>query len=725
MTDLGRRRFLAGTGCAAGLFAGCRPRQDPYAPQKPPVPLGKGVRLGAESFVVSTCGMCDAGCSVRVRVVDGRAVRIEGNPESPASGSGLCARGLAGLQMLYHPDRVRGPMRRRGGRGENQWQPVTWDAAVAELADRLGKLRAAGSPQGLVLIDGQSRGNTHALWGRFMAAFGSPNHIGHGATGRAALVEPLGAMTGMAGMPGYDFEHAACVLLVGTGPLEASSQAIRLSRALARDARPRLFCVSPRLPRAAALVDEWFQVRPGQAAALLLGLVHVLLREQLADESLLNQARGFEAMSDLVMTEYSPGEVADATGVAAERIEALARELVAVRPSVVVVDEETKDRRAVAAALILNAALSSIDAPGGLWLEREEPAGWPAPELDPVAQAGAQVVAIDGRGPGQRGFDTSRILAVPDAILSGKPYPAHALLLHYSNPVFSKPDGQRWAETVAKVPFVVSFSPIADESVRFADLVLPDPTYLERWDLLPTGQGVWSLRQPVVAPLGDSLQTGEVLLRLARALGGTVDKSLPWKTYRDAVLARLEALAPDRSEELLDDLADKGTCLLAERSERSGGNGAWSGMLHLSPALLRSTSPTGAAPADLPFVLWPLRDHRYGEGGFRQLPYLAELPSGSGNPWEGGLEIAPDDARRLGVEDGDWVKVTSPVGRVELRARIHAGIRPKVLGLPLGGWGRRVGEVDQMPSRLLAGLADPATGQWIAWGTFARLEKIG
>jgi anaerobic selenocysteine-containing dehydrogenase len=148
-------------------------------------------------------------------------------------------------------------------------------------------------------------------------------------------------------------------------------------------------------------------------------------------------------------------------------------------------------------------------------------------------------------------------------------------------------------------------------------------------------------------------------------------------------------------------------------------------MLHLSPALLRSTSPTGAAPADLPFVLWPFRDQRYGEGGFRQLPYLAELPSASGNPWEGGLEIAPDDARGLGIEEGDWVKVTSPVGRVELRARIHPGIRPKVLGLPLGGWGRRVGEVDQMPSRLLAGLADPATGQWIAWGTFARVEKIG
>jgi anaerobic selenocysteine-containing dehydrogenase len=724
MTDLGRRRFLAGTGAAAGLVAGCRPRQDPYAPQKPPVPLGKGVRLGAESVVPSTCGMCEVGCSIRVRVVDGRAVKIDGNPESPASGSGLCARGLAGLELLYHPDRIRGPLRRRGNRGENQWQPLTWDEAIAELAARLGKLRAGGSPQGLVLLDGQPRGNTHALWSRFMAAFGSPNHIGHGATGRAAVTEPVAAMTGAAGMPGYDFEHAACVLLVGTGPLEASSQAIRLGRALARDARPRLFCASPRLPRAAALVDDWFPVRPGRAADFLLGLVHVLLREQFADESMLDQARGFEATSALVMGEHAPAEVADETGVAAERIEALARELVAVRPSVVVVDEETKDRRAVAAALILNAALASIDAPGGLWLETEEPAGWPAPALDSVAKAAAEVAAIDGRAPGRAGCDASRILAVPDAILSNEPYPVEALLLHYSNPVFSKPDGGRWADAVAQVPFVVSFSPIADESVRLADLVLPDASYLERWDLLPTGQGVWSLRQPAVAPLGNSMQTGEVLLRLARALGGTIEKSLPWKTYRDAVLARLEASAPERSQELLDEIERTGTCKVAETSPRSAGRGASSGILDLSPALLRSTSPIEAAPPERPFVLWPFRDHRYCEGGFRQLPCLAELPPASGNPWVGAIEIAPDDARRLGIEDGDWVAVTSAVGRIELRARIHAGIRPSVLGLPLGGWGRSVGKLDQMPSRLLAGIADPETGQWVAWGTFARVEKI-
>jgi ferredoxin-nitrate reductase len=269
---------------------------------------------------------------------------------------------------------------------------------------------------------------------------------------------------------------------------------------------------------------------------------------------------------------------------------------------------------------------------------------------------------------------------------------------------------------------VVSFSPIADESVRFADLVLPDQTYLERWDVLATGQGVLSLQQPAVAPLGNSMPTGEILVRLARALGGTTLTSFPWTSYRAAVLARLDAWSPRGSEALLDELGRKGTCEVAEW--RSGEGKGSSIIADLAPALVKPGLPSGASPAQFPFVLCPFRDRGYAEGGFRQFPWLAELPRAPGNPWVGYMEVAPEDARRLGIEDGDWVAVTSPVAQVELRARIHAGIRPGTLGLPLGGWGRAVGDADGMPSRLLAGLADSTTGQWLAWVTRARVERI-
>jgi len=715
MADLGRRRFLAGTGLAAGLVAGCRPGRDPYTPEKPPVPRAPGVRPGTESQVLSTCGLCDAGCGIRVRVVDGRAVKVEGNPASPVNRGGLCARGLAGLELLYHPDRVRGPMLRRGERGANQWESITWDAALGVLRERVSKLQAAGQASGVLLVDGESRGTTHALWTRFMAALGSPNHVGHGATGRAAVAETLRTMTGRAGVPGYDFEGAGCVLLIGTGALESSPQAIHLARALGGTARPRLVCVAPRLPRAAALMDDWFAVEPGRASAVLLGLLHVLFRDHLSDESVIEKARGVGELRAAVMASYSPAQVAALVGVTAARLETLAGELVASRPSIVVVDEESKDATATGAAVVLNALLSGLGVPGGMLLDPDEPAVFsPADERQPAA---LEARALDGRA---RAED-SRILAIPDAILADKPYPVEVMLLHYSNPAFSKPSGKQWARAIAKVPFVASFSPILDESVAWADLVLPDQTYLERWDLVAParGTGVVSLRQPVVAPLTNGMQTGEVILRLAAALGGKVAAALPWKTYREAAVAHLEALS-DQTEDVFDHLDEKGVCKLARKDAVD----AMDGLTDVRPAIPATAAATVGDPVQFPFVLCPFRDRGYAEGGFRQFPWLAELPGATGDPWPGYVEIAPQDARKIPVEDGAWVAVSSSAGRVELRARIHPHIRPGVLGLRLGGWGRWVGDLDGVPARLLGALAD-SSGHWLAWGTRAKIERLG
>ena len=198
------------------------------------------------------------------------------------------------------------------------------------------------------------------------------------------------------------------------------------------------------------------------------------------------------------------------TGIPASKIGEIAREMVAARPTVVVVDEGMCDCATVAAAIAVNALLSSLDAPGGMLLDQGITlADFGEVARDDTARAGLRAPAIDGRDPAQRDFGTSRILALPQAFLSGKPYAAKALLLSYSNPAYSKPDGKRWMEAMDKVPFIASFSPILDESVLVADLVLPDCTFFERWDIVAPGRAshVLSLRQPVVRPLVDSQQT--------------------------------------------------------------------------------------------------------------------------------------------------------------------------------------------------------------------------
>jgi anaerobic selenocysteine-containing dehydrogenase len=402
---------------------------------KPAVPVERGLRPGSESFVLTTCGLCQAGCGLRVRVVDGRAVKVEGNAESPVNRGGVCARGQAGLELLYHPDRIRGPRRRVGARGGNRWQAISWDEAIAQIASALGQLRAADEPQSLVLLDGEQSGTTHALWARFLEVFGSPNHVGHGATGFGAMARAVRRMTRRACLPGYDFERSRCVLLVGTGALESSPQLIHLARALAGETRPRLLCASPRLPAMAVLVDEWLSLAPGGSAALLLGLLHILLREQLGDESALEVASGFAPWTERngktqaglraqLMTDFTPEKIEGRIGIPAARIADLARELVATRPSMVVVDEGMCDDETACAALLVNALLGSINVPGGMLLDPGSPrVDLGEAALDGTARLGLRAPPIDGREsrePGQRDFETSRILALPEAFLSAQ-----------------------------------------------------------------------------------------------------------------------------------------------------------------------------------------------------------------------------------------------------------------------------------------------------------------
>jgi anaerobic selenocysteine-containing dehydrogenase len=682
-----------------------------------------------------------------VRIVDGRAVKVEGNLESPVNRGGVCARGQAGLALLYHPDRIRGPRRRVGARGENRWQEISWDGAIAQLASELGRLRVAGEPQSLVLVDGEQTGTTHALWARLLDVFGSPNHVGHGATGVGAMAEATRRMTRKSSLPGYDFAHSRCVLLVGTGPLESSPHFMHLARAMAGESRPRLFCVSPRLPATATLVDEWIPVSPSGSASLLLSLAHVLLRERLGDESVFAYGSGFAPWTDSdgkpqpglraqVMAGFAPDKTESLTGISAERLERLARELAASRPSVVVADEGLCDPATASAALVVNALLGGLDVPGGMLLDAGVPlADLGRVDVDGIARSGLRMARIDGRDSGQRDVEASRLLALPEALISGKPYSVKALLLSYSNPAFSKPGRKRWLEAIAKIPFVVSFSPLLDESSLFADLLLPDHTFFERWDLVAPGRAsrVLSLRQPVVRPLANTMQTGDVILRLARALGEGIAGSFPWAEYRQVVMARLEKIDGGAAS-ALEELESKGVCmalgaqstprLVDDRAVKLGEGQPRTLLFEVRGVVPSTLAPTVGDPVRFPFMLVPFRGPGYAEGGMRQMAWLRELPMGARNPWPERIELSLEDARRLGIENGETVLVESSEAQAELYAEVRPGIRPGVLGLALGAGPGPTCDGEPRASSLLASLVDVASGHWLACATRAQVRKL-
>ncbi len=790
MRELSRRGLLrALTAIGATAAAACRRYPGPAT--LPIVPAGW--RRGEERWVNTTCGQCPAGCGVSVRVYEGRAVKIEGNPRHPINAGGIGPKGQSGLQLLYHPDRIRGPLQRDGARGSGRWRPITWAAAIDEVATRLQGLRARGTPQSLVVIDGEPRGPVPRLWDRFLRAYGTPNHVTHAATGDAGKALAMLFMQGVEDVPAYDWRHTNYVLGFGVGLFESWCQTIHMARATSvmhrgvPGRRVKFVHVSPQFSVTAAKADEWVPIEPATDGALALGIAHVLIRDRLYDEAFVRdrtfgfddwvdgEGRAHRGFRTLVLADYPPARVSRLTGVPVEAIERLAREMSAHRPAIALADGAaagaTNGLGTAMAIHALNALVGSIECPGGVLADRPVLPPWTDPDPDAVAQQGLQAERVDGGRTRACPLGRGSVHGLPDAILAGRPYPVEALILSRSNPVFSKPEGRRWIEAIRAVPFVVSCSPLPDESTLWADLVLPDHTYLERSELVEpapsSGRPVIGLRQPVVTPRHDTMATGEVIIRLAGRLGPPVADRFPWTDY-GALLAEQVAQVAAASAGAAPDAAT----LLARMREAGGWWGeqeparpdpafatpsrkfefysqAIAARLETTfdgeEGLNRWLAQQGVAtrgddlclphwepprsagdPGAYPFLLAPYRGINYAEGGVRHLPWLRELPAAGLHAWQETIDVSAVDARRLEVEDGERVWLESPVGRRLVRARVRAGTRAGTVGLPLGHgpWpptAEDAGTAGGHP--LLVALSDPLAGILAHQATRVRVRK--
>jgi anaerobic selenocysteine-containing dehydrogenase len=572
--NLTRRGFIGWTGAVAAAAAGAqtvRAIGDLQAATYEAEVLPQGI----EGRVASVCQQCPGGCGILVRTITGvedgvkRAVKIEGNPHHPISRGNICPKGVAGIQALYDPDRFRGPMKRVGARGQGQWQPVSWDEAIATVVQHLQDLRATGEAHTLLLMAGQIRGLMQSLVLRFLEAYGSPNYLST-ASGFDAARQTLLLTQGVAEPIAYDLENSAYILSFGANLLEAGWSPVRQARAYGHlrqgtpGRRGRLVQVEPRLSVTAAKADEWIPVRPGTDGALALAMAHVIVSEGLFDREFVETwTFGFEDWRDpagashlgfrsLVLNDYRPEAVSALTGVPIQTIVRVAREFAATRPAVALAERGAGfytnglyNRLAIHA---LNALVGSIEVQGGTVTQRRPPftpltpvtrdtaavRGLAAPRID-----GAGYPALSGLGAAKSPLTSSALPSLPEALRTGSPYRANALFLYYANPAYSVPEFVRSPDLLNRIPFIVSFSPFPDETSRYADLILPDHTYLERWQDDPIeatwGPAVLGLRQPAISPRHQTRHTGDVLIQIAQGLGGAVAAAFPWKDFSEVL----------------------------------------------------------------------------------------------------------------------------------------------------------------------------------------------
>jgi menaquinone reductase, molybdopterin-binding-like subunit len=520
-----------------------------------------------EVMVPSVCQQCPGGCGLMVRTLDGEVAGLTGNPLHPINRGALCPKAFGGLQLLYDPNRLKGPMARDGERG--RLRSIGWDEALSVLSARLSELRAKGLSHTVAILGGQYRGYRDALWKRFAEAYGTPNYVRVRCLPpeKPALAHQL--MQGVTTPLSYDLGEAQFILSFGAGLLEAWLGPVHASQAFARFRRSgerprgRFVQVDPRRSPTAVKADRWVPIVPGSDGILALGIANALIREELYDKEFIEQhAFGFEEWVDqrgerhegfknFVLREYGLVAVSAATGVPVRTILEIARGLGTTKPSVVVGErgpaygpDDLHTRMAIHS---LNALSGSIGARGGLLIQGELPLAPPPPVAqDESAARGLEHPRIDGAGRAQYFLTSDAPQALPEQILSGTPYPINAVLLFATNPLANHPAKEAFAKAFDRIPFIVSFSPFFDESSSRADLILPDHTYLERWqdDQVThlAGFTCFSLARPATAPLQQTRNTADVVLQTAKALGGTMARNLPWQKFEEFLQERVRGL---------------------------------------------------------------------------------------------------------------------------------------------------------------------------------------
>ncbi|MCS7264662.1 MAG: molybdopterin-dependent oxidoreductase [Armatimonadetes bacterium] len=760
---------------------------------------------GEEHFFPAVCSCCDAGCGALVRVIEGQAVGIKGNPNHPISQGALCPKGFALTQELYHPDRVKTPLKRQGERGSNNWKPISWDEAVSEIAGKLKEIRSQGEPNSLLILTNTTRNFERLLLQRFATAFGTPNFVEIGWDFGKGMVDAAHAMMGTEFV--IDLEDAAFVISFGFDWLQSFTSPVEATRAYAKlrrgrpDRRIRIVQVEPHMSVTGIKADEWIAVKPYTESALALGMAHIIVAEGLYDEEFVStKTFGFEDFKDaegnshrgfksIVLEDYEPEKVSKFTGVKVETIRRLAYEFAEKKPSIALADRTRfYDQMAV---LALNALVGSIGVKGGILpLPAFSPFMLPPCPQDEIARNGLSKRRIDKSGENLFPLANSAAEQIPDVLLGNNtPYQVKALILHRANPVFLSPDLNRWIETIRKIPFVVSMTSFMDETSIFADIILPLHATLESWQGIATrtlkGTPVLSVSKPVVEPLYDTKNAGDVVISLAKAIGGTVAQAFPWESVEQAMKESLKGLFESGRGELISEppveeedswieeetkptldkwfrniaavggWVDKKAAITPKFNTPSGKFEFYSQILkqklgdqandlaclphvehpeflgELKKEVRLSTAPPAGNGTSEPMHLYLFVPLVFQNGEGAHLPYLQGMAGSylSERRWHTWIEINPETAKELGLREDEFIWVISPIGRIRARVRFYVGVPKDVVAMPLGlghtAYGRWAEGVGSNPASIVPKILDEVTGQPLWQLTLVRLAKGG
>ena len=651
---------------------------------------------GYDSVVKSHCRMCHGGCGVLVYVKDGKIAKIAGDPDCPINHGTLCSKGIAASQLVYHPDRLTYPVRRVGSKGSGKWERISWDEALDAIAEKILNYKESFGAESIVMGYGTGRENEAVIY-RFANLLGSPNTLtaGHFCYGPRIATTIITCGTN----PIVDYENnPRCIMVWGNNLVISNPDCYKgepFSTAL--DAGAKLIAVDPRLTRIAARADIWLPLRPGTDTALALGMCNVIVQEELYDKKFVEKyVHGWDAFVRRV-NEYPLKKVEEITWVPKEKIQEAARLFATTKPAAiqwgVAIEQQVNCADNNRALLALMGITGNIDVQGGQML-------FSSPKIRNVGQFGAHKMLSKEQAEKRLGGERFRLAGnfaiinpkcVWDAILEEEPYPVKMLFFISSNPVLTRGNAREVYRALEAVEFMAVADFFMTPTAELADIVLPAATWLEMdyigdfWK-----RHGYILPRRKVVQIGECRSDHEMLNDLAHRVG---QGEHWWDTFEGGLDHILEPMGITWKDfEKMDYIRGD----VNYRKYKEKGFSTPTGKFELYSTLLEKWGydplpqfrepPEGPNSSPEIYKEYPyiLITGRRQPGFFhtenRQLPWLRELHK------DPVVEIHPETAEKEGIREGDWVLIESPRGKVRQRARLFAGMDPRIVSAEHAWW---------------------------------------
>lgn len=671
----------------------------------------------------SYCGLCHPRCGTLLHMDNNQVVKVTGDPDHPISRGAICERGRFMVEHLYHPQRLNYPLKRIGKKGEGRWQRISWDQALGEVAEKLASLKEKHGAETLAFTHGTKR-TYHWDCRRFFNLFGSPNTCGVNTICMCPSYATEYATYG--GMViGSEVMGARCVVLWGNNASNSSPLYLSAHLAKARKNGAKLIVIDPRRIKEAEQADLWLQVRPGTDLALMLGWIRLIIAEELYDrEFVANWTVGFDELKAAVEA-YTPEKVAEITSVPAELIVQAARMYATTGPAVIPfgfgLDKQGINATQCARArAILRAITGNLEVSGGENFSMASEVGkihdWEYLELNDTLpasqrakQLGAKQYPIFGFPGWERNSAANKKLPegyvappeawhsnlahareVMNAIITGKPYPVTAAITLANNPLLALPNTKRVFEALQALELYVVVDYFMTPSAAMADYVFPAASTVETPELWLTG-GFCVACPQAMEPLYERRNSYDFYRGLAMRLGQ--EQYWPWETVEEVYDHCLEPLGLNFKQ-----LQNQPGIFGAREYRRyeKFGFGTPSGKVELKSsifeelgkdALPQYREPVWSPKADptlteeYPLILitgsryMPIyhSEHRQIEAARKKMP----------DPL---VSIHPVTAERLGLAEGDWAVISTPLASIRQRVKLSDAMDPAMVDIQHSWW---------------------------------------